>query len=198
VQHGDDAQAAAGRDLGHPHRRDLVAEVEERGGLVEQQDARLLGERAREEDPTPLAARERVEAPVGEVDEVARLERPLDGATIEAARDGEEPLPRRATHHDRLTDREWPGDARLLRDERARARHRSARRRPRVETGEQYLTPLRREQPRDEADERRLPRAVRPEEADELARARRERHVLERRRGAVRERRTAHVHDGIG
>ena len=84
MEHRDDAEPAARGEARHPHRRDLVGEVEERGRLVEEQDARLLRERAGEEDAAPLAAGEGVEAAVGEVDEVARRERAVDRAAVEA------------------------------------------------------------------------------------------------------------------
>ena len=53
----------------------LVPHVERRGRLVEHQDRRLLGQRAGQPDPLPLAAGERVDRARRERVRVAALER---------------------------------------------------------------------------------------------------------------------------
>jgi hypothetical protein len=44
----------------------LVTDVQRRGGFVEQQDGRLLGQRPGQECPLPLAARQCVQRPLRE------------------------------------------------------------------------------------------------------------------------------------
>ena len=187
-----------GRHPGHLHRRHLVGEVEEGGRLVEQEHPRLLGQRAGEEDPPPLAAGEGVDPPVGEVGEVAGGQRPLHRAQVVAAGDGQQPLVRRPAHHDRLAHREGPVEPRLLGDEGADPGHLAARRGGRVEAAQPDRAGLRREQPGHQADERRLAGAVGAEQADELALAGREGDAVHRGARAVAEADLAQVDDRIG
>ena len=63
----------------------LMADVEGRGRLVEQQDRRLLGDRARQHDPLPLAAAQRAEEPADERLELQPLDRLRGDPTVFAA-----------------------------------------------------------------------------------------------------------------
>ena len=92
-----------------------------RGGLVGDQDRRLLGEADRDLDALQLAARERGEAAVGELVHAGALERPLDGVAVVAGRAAERPDVRRAAERDRLAHGDARGHGRALGDERAQA-----------------------------------------------------------------------------
>ena len=68
VQHHDDRRAAAPVEVGEQVEHvELVAHVEERRRLVQQQDVGLLGQRHRDPHALALAAGELVDRPVGQV-----------------------------------------------------------------------------------------------------------------------------------
>ena len=104
-EHGDSLrlQRAQGVDEGVPV---LLVEAVER--LVEQQQARLGGERPGQEAALPLAARELAEPALGDRPEADRVERPAHRRAVGAAGPAQEPeAPVAALHHDLLeADRE--------------------------------------------------------------------------------------------
>src|SRR5581483_8615424 len=96
VHGGEDGEGAAGAELGDELECLLLAADVERGRrLVEQQQRRLLRERAREHGPLPLAARERAERPRGEGVELEPAERTGGGRGVAGALGAELPDVRR-------------------------------------------------------------------------------------------------------
>lgn len=86
---------------------DLVADVEEGGGLVEQQEVRLLGERHGDPDTLALTAREFVDRPFGEIVGLRRRKGGGDRYVVFARPAGKDPLMRMAAAADKVGD----GDA---------------------------------------------------------------------------------------
>jgi hypothetical protein len=66
VQHGDQRPPLGVQLRAQVEQLDLMSDVEEGGGLVEQQQRRGLGQRHREPDALALPARQLVHEPVGE------------------------------------------------------------------------------------------------------------------------------------
>ncbi len=93
----------------------LVADVEGGRRLVEHDDPRLLGERARDHGPLPLTAAQCPEPPVGKPAEVEPLERPGRGLEVAPSLGLEEPEVRRPAEQDVLADRQPVGRRGLLR-----------------------------------------------------------------------------------
>ena len=146
----------------------LVGEVETREGLVAQQDARVVGERLADAQALLLATREQAHGAVGEVLRPDRADQRVHALAIGAPREGDAPLVPVHTERDEVA----PAQRRIAR-QRARLRNvadppvslgadRSAERRDR--SGRQRL------EPQDGAQQRRLARAARAEDRDELSR----------------------------
>src|SRR6185369_12873010 len=152
VRDEDDGGAALLVEPGEqPVDLDLVAEIQERGRLVEEDGVRLLRERAREQDALALPRRQLGDRTLGERLRVREGERAARDLEVVDALDTEEPEARRAPHEDDLKDGEVEGDARLLRDEREPARAVGAAHRGEIDAVEQDLPRVGRERPREKA-----------------------------------------------
>ena len=177
VDDGEDRDAALADVVEDAEEVELVAHVEVRRRLVEEEDGRLLREPARERRELPLAGGERPERPPGEVLDLrlpqgARHRRPVlrgegrERAAVRVAAERHPVLDRDAVR--RLVLRGHEGHA--LREARARpARERAAL--------EEDLAPRGREEARERPDECRLAGRVRPDEGEALARQQREVHA---------------------
>ena len=74
---------AAGRDLvQHPEQLELMADVEVGGGLVEEQDPRLLGEAAGQRGELPLAGESVASAAAGQRRDARALQRARDRRAV--------------------------------------------------------------------------------------------------------------------
>ena len=113
-EHGDARRAQTVEQLEH---RLLGAHVDAGEGLVEQQDVRLLGERAGEKDALLLPAGELADRPPGEVGDAELLERAAHRLAVGRLRPLQRPQPAVAPHHDDVGDghREAPVDLLALR-----------------------------------------------------------------------------------
>ncbi len=107
-----------GHEAAHePQQRLLGRRVDPGGGLVEQQQERLLSDRAGDEDALLLPARELADVPAGQLAEVERLDRAVDRAPVVGRERPERPQARVAPHRDHVAhaDREAPVDVLDLR-----------------------------------------------------------------------------------
>jgi hypothetical protein len=84
--------------------RETMTNIEERGWLVEEEHARLLGERSRECHAPLLAAAERVDPAVRVGDEIAPRQGVLHGGSIGIALTHPPVLVRRAAHGDHFAN----------------------------------------------------------------------------------------------
>src|SRR5262245_55616003 len=118
VVRDDQHRAALARELAQQaeHER-AVREIEVRGGLVEQQHRRVLGERAREVDELPLAARQLEHRAVGERREAEPAEGGFRRSDVRLRLEGQQAEVRRPPEQHELARREREGHARLLRHE---------------------------------------------------------------------------------
>ena len=89
-----------------------------RGGLVEEQHVGLLGERARQQHPLPLAAGDVVERPLLEVADLEALHRRARDREIPRARKAEPREVRGAPHEHDLERGEGELHVGVLRDDR--------------------------------------------------------------------------------
>ena len=79
VEHHDDgATLRAIELLEQVEHLDLMGDVQECGGLVEEHERRVLGQRHGDPGALPLASRQLVDASVLQLDEIGELERPAD------------------------------------------------------------------------------------------------------------------------
>jgi hypothetical protein len=152
----------------------LARAVDARERLVEEQDRRVLDERARDEHALALAAGEVAEPRVGEVGEADPVERGVGEDALAPARRAPPRDPRERAH-----ERDVERADRIVEPRALRLRHitEAARRpdRPRE----------RRQLAEQEPEEGRLPAAVRPEHREPLAAAQVEAHVAEDRLASV-------------
>jgi hypothetical protein len=117
VQDEDDRPAFGGQP---PHQLEdlqLVSEVQRRGGLVQQDDAGLLGDDHRDPRTLSLAARQGVERPLRQVEEVGRDERPVDRRGIVRRPLAQQSLMGMAAVADQVPDGQPVRRLRLLREE---------------------------------------------------------------------------------
>ena len=115
VQHAHDRLARAHLARTQPHQRHLVRRVEMRRRLVEQQQRRVDGERAREQHALALAARELVQAAVLPGAAFGVGHRAVDARLVVGARRAEEAEARQAAERDGLARREFAAGVALLR-----------------------------------------------------------------------------------
>ena len=157
-----------------PQRRDelerllLAADVERGRRLVEQEQRRLLRERAAEHGPLLLAAAQRLEPPVGERAEVEAGERAARDLEVARAFAAERPEVRRAPEQDVFVDAHPRGQERGLGNEGEPPCHLPARERRDLVAVERDRAVVAQE-PGARAEERALPGAVRADQRDPLA-----------------------------
>ena len=146
------------------------------GGLVEQQQLRLLGDGHRDLEQALIAVRQGRRRLVGPVEEAEELEAgaraPLAGVEDRAAADQAEVAPGLELHgHPRVLEHrqlgEDAGDLEGARDAAPAARGRGER--GDVVAAEEHAARGRRQQPRDQVEERGLPGAVRPDDRAQLS-----------------------------
>jgi len=166
--------------------RDLVVNVEERRRLVEQEDRRALRQRTRDRNALLLAARQRRKRPRAQLPRLARAQRLGGDGCVVRRLEAEEAEVRRAAHQHDLPRGVRERDLIALRHQRERARELGARSVARVVAGNANLTGIGHDEPSRQARERRLPRAIRPDHADELPRRDDQRDPVDRARGARR------------
>jgi zinc transport system substrate-binding protein len=172
----------------------LRLRVDARDGLVEHEQLGLARERAGDEHALLLTAGELEHRTARLGDQADRLDGVVDGGAV--LRTGPPPPPRAResprrhdlAHGDRQVGREHIA----LRDVPEPG---ALAQRARVGPEEARLTGLWREEPEEEAQQRRLPRAVRAHERGELTRAQREAHVVHDRLRAVREREVSGIEE---
>jgi hypothetical protein len=174
VQHRDHA-GTLGRQLAHAiEELDLVAQIEEARRLVEQQDRRLLGEGAREDDSLALARRQLVDRSRGEVQRAAALERLARDRQVPRRLEGEPGQVRMSPHEDDLESAEREVEARLLRHDRDATGDRLARQGAQVVAEDRDAAGIPTDHPRESAHQGALAGAVRPQEPDDARRRKRE------------------------
>jgi hypothetical protein len=119
VVHRDESgdPVARGQIADECAQRETMPNIEERGRFVQQQNARLLGERTRERHAPLFTAAQRVDATVGVGDEIAARQGVLDGGSIDVALAHPPVLMRRATHRDDLANAKARRDGVALRYE---------------------------------------------------------------------------------
>src|SRR5215218_6953108 len=123
VQDHEDRASVAGVELGDQLQDgELVGEVEIGGGLVEQQQVGLLGERHRDPCALALPAGQLVDEPPGEVAGGGGFERAREGGFVFAAPAPQEPLVGVAALGDELAHGERLRGDRALRQDRQAAR----------------------------------------------------------------------------
>src|SRR5690606_38645774 len=170
VRHKDDGHAVLRRECGEQlEDRHLVPHVEGRRRLVEDEDLGLLRECARDPGSLPLAARERRERPVREVEDVAATHRLFDRAAVRFAFAAPASEVRVPAHRDELADREGEDGLLALRHDADPPREFAAAPRldrPAPEGDPAGIGPDRAEQ---EPEERRFPGPVRPEDRRDRA-----------------------------
>ena len=171
VEHRDDRRAVAGVQVGEEvHDLDLVAQVEVDGGLVEDEDRRLLGHGHREQHQLPLAERELAGVAAEQVPDTDAIDRAGDRRSIGRAEAADRMLVRQAAEgHDLLDGRRERQGRQLWHDREAPGD------RPPVERGKRCTRELDRpggwvDEAGDRAKERRLAGAVRADEGDPLPR----------------------------
>ncbi len=129
MQRGDDGAAAlAGEAADHVEEARFLAEVEVGGRLVEEEERRALREAARDGDAAALAAGERVDAALGEGDEVGGGERVGDGGVVDRGGTAPRGEVGEATERDDLADAEGRFDGVVLGGRRRRGGPRRGRR----------------------------------------------------------------------
>jgi hypothetical protein len=158
-----------------------MLQIEERGRLVQEQHPRLLRQRAGDEGPLPLAARQLEKVPVLEPAEVHVEQCCARHREVGGPLHAEQADVRRAPHQHDLQHAEIEQGRRLRQDDGdapgAGARRKGDHRPPL----QPDLAPLRRKQAGEKLQQRRLSRSVRTDEADEAARRDRHGKVLEQR-----------------
>src|SRR5712691_2217958 len=169
----------------------LVAEVEVRGRLVQDEQARLLGERPRDDRPLGLATAERRERQRREVEPACRVHRGARGSHVRRILEVAPWGVRVATHQNQLLDRERKVPRYALRDDGDPARERYPSPVAQSLALERDLAFSGLEHAREEPDQRGLAGAVRTDDADDLARRDREGEIREpeRARAVLRRRR---------
>src|SRR6185503_720396 len=178
VQDRDDrepAHASERRDA--VERRALVRRVKVRGGLVEQQHAGLLGQRHREHGALALAARDAVDATIGQLRGTDVFQSTRDRARVVRAESPERPEARCPAERDDLADRERKERLEDLRHDRDMSCDGAAVQRRDVDAVDRHAARRRSQQTAQDAQQRGLARAVRTHERDELAGARDEVHA---------------------
>ena len=119
VQHHHDGAAALAVEPGHQvEHLDLVGEVEEGRGLVEQHQVGVLSQRHRDPGPLPLPAGELVEGPVAQVPGVGHPQRRLDDLLVVGRPLAEPALVRVPAATDQVADEQAVGRDRALREQR--------------------------------------------------------------------------------
>jgi hypothetical protein len=156
-----------------PHRGARLG-IEAGRGLVEEEDARPVDESERDVEAPLHPARVAAHDAIRRVDDPDQLEQLVDaGAQVVAGEALDPPL-----EHEVLSPGRLAVDARLLRDVADRAAD-AVRLPDRVVAGDERAAGVRLRQRRQHADGRRLARAVRAEQAEDLAAAHGERHARE-------------------
>ena len=153
-----------------------------RGRLVEDQEPRLLGERARDDRALTLAAAQIVERQVREIEHAGRLHRLAGRRPIARALEIAAGIVRIAAHQHELADRERKLRQGPLRHDGDPAGQIHAGQSPDRHALETDLAGAGLEHPRQQSNQRRLARAVGPDHADDLARRDVERKLLDRKR----------------
>ena len=170
----------------------LVAQVEEARRLVEGQRRRLLGERARHHHALPLAGGELVDQAVGERESVDPRQRRARDRDVALGFEGDPGEVRVAAEQHRLERGEGHLEARLLGHHGEPARDLPARQRRQRIAAQLDRSELRGERAREQPDQRRLARAVGPDDAQHLARLDREGERLDAAAARVAEAEVAH------
>src|SRR5206468_2299674 len=147
----------------------LVAQVEMRGGLVEHEEPRLLGQRPREQGALALAARELLERQRSQRERLRRRHGGARGGDVGGVLEEAARRVRVTAHQHELLDRERKGPRRLLRHHRHLARQRPGREIAHGPSGEPDLAALRAQHAREQPQQRRLARAVGTDDAEDLA-----------------------------
>ena len=169
-----DGDALLAHLVEHAEEVQLVAHVEVRRRLVEEEHRRLLREPARHERELPLAGGERPERAVAQVLDLGEPQRARDRGVVRGRERSERPAVRVAAERDAVADGEALGGLVLGGHEREAPRDRRARpggERPAVE---QHRAAGGRQQAGDRAHERRLAGRVRADERERLAGVQRE------------------------
>ncbi len=178
VQHDERGEIALrGEPPGEVEDLDLMVDIEMRGRLVEEQDAGLLGQRARDHAALPLAAREGCYRPVCKGRRMRELHRLFGNLVIPGPLDPEARQVWRASHEHDVPHGEVERDRLVLCHDRQ-----AARQLPRVYLVDihpvQERAPADRPQhPAQRADQGGLARPVGPHQPDELPPRRGQIHV---------------------
>lgn len=113
VEDGQHGQPVAGRQVAKQlEKLELVADVEERGRLVEQEQRRLLRQCHRDPDPLAFATGELGHGPVGEGFDARGCHRPGHGVDVGGGGTAEQASVRVAAEEDELAHRDTVGDQR--------------------------------------------------------------------------------------
>jgi len=196
VDGGDRGPAVVDEVRDEVERAHLVVDVQARGRFVQQEHGRGLRERSREHDALALPATDRRDGFVREPRDLGAFHRAVDGVVILAARAVEAPAVRGSTHRDHVPDAEVEREVGVLGHHRdaatGLARPQASDRVP-VDGHDPVVG---REHARESSQERRLPGAVRADEADELALVHRYRHRVQDPRPAERDVDVLHADHG--
>ena len=161
------APGGEGADLGED--LDAVLEVEEGGGLVEEQDFRVLDQRSGEEGELTLAAGEARDLAVGEISEPQAIEGFAGESHVGIALEAEQRLMRGTTHQDELTDPERKGHVEVLGYEGDAPGQSSSRKGRDVLAAQRHTARSRGESGGGDPQKGRLPDAVATDQAHDLA-----------------------------
>lgn len=170
IVRGDHARDLAARDdvAEELVKLQTMADVEERGGLVEEQKHRLLRQRTRNRDPTFLAAAQGLDRAVREGDQIAPFKSLVDSGPIFCAFAHPHALVRRTAHRNYVAHGEARGRRLVLWNERDLARELPWARGVGVPPSDSYFPLVRCQQSRRDPEKGRLARAVGAEESNEL------------------------------
>ena len=183
MQDQERAAAVAGPAAEGVHQQDLVREIESRGRFVQDQQRRLLRERAGEKDALALSARKLGDRTIGEIQRVDFLERRVRALQIVRSLQGPEAEVGRAPHQGNLAGGEGEIVRRILGQERDPAGAVAAREPGHGRALQQQRAVLGRQQPAAEAREGALSGGVGPDHADHLTARHGERGPRDRLRG---------------
>src|SRR6185436_21173931 len=138
------------------HGGQLVRDVQAGDRLVQQQQRRLLRQRARQVDAVALAARQLGDGPLGQRGRVRRRQRARDRIGVGRRLGLQPPEVRQPPQRHRLAHRQRNVGGRILRQQRRPARDLPARQRGQRRARQRHLPRRRRVQAQQQAQQRRL------------------------------------------
>ena len=162
-----------------------VLQIEEGRRLIQEDEARLLSQGPGDQGALPLAAAEAPEGPILQPLEIHLAQRVTRRGEVPRTLEPQQPQVRGASHQHHLDDAEVEKDLRLLRHQGQQARPRAGAQGAHRAPGEGHPAAVRRQEPAQDPEERRLAGAVGTDDPGHFARGQAQRQVGEEgRRGS--------------